>query len=412
MTSKNETVIQGRSRMRPSYLVVGAAAFVAVGAALFLFRGHSDAGPATRAAVAQTAPPANMANPNGAVALSAQATAKNPIKTVAASMGRLAGDVQVIGNVSYDADHFAIVGPLVSGRITRLNAGVGTTVARGQVIAEIESVDVGDARAALISAQARLAAADANLRRERELADKRISSAREREIAEAQWASERAALRAAHERLRAIGLTNADIRELEDKESTVQGGRVPIRAPIAGTVIERLVTLGEAVEHASDAFKIADLSRVWVLLDLYEKDLARVHVGQALEVRTETYPGEIFRGRVAYVVPVIDMATRTAKVRVEIDNRVGKLRLGQLVNAKLIGTAEATAAPVLTVPRGAVQSIDGKPLVFLKVKNGFERRAIETGVSGGDLVEVRSGLNAGDEVASEGGFLIKSELLR
>ena len=351
------------------------------------------------------------ANNNRTLALSSAATAQNPIKTVTATMGRLAGDIQVIGNVSYDADHFAIVGPLVGGRIARLAVGVGSTVTRGQVMAEIESVDVGEARGALISAKARLAAAEANLRRERELAEKHISSAREREIAEAQWATERASLRAALERMRAIGLTDADIRVVEEETAT-QGGRVPIRAPIAGTVIERLVTLGEAVERATSAFKIANLSRVWVLLDLYEKDLARVRVGQSIEVRTESYPGEIFKGRVAYVVPVIDLATRTAKVRVEIENKSGKLRLGQLVTAKLIGSPEATAEPVLTVPRAAVQTVDGKPLVFVKSGAGFERRPVELGVSGGELVEVRKGLNAGDQVAGEGGFLIKSELLR
>ena len=385
-----------------------------VAVVVFVIRGGGSGSDARAGTHPSEGGAAASPSPGGAtqtVALSSAATARNPIKTVTAAMERLAGNIHVIGNVSYDADHFAIVGPLVSGRITRLAAGVGSTVTRGQIMGEIESVEVGEARGAYISAKARLAAAEANLRRERELAEKHISSSREREIAEAQWASEKASMRAALERLRAIGLTDGDIRGLEHDTGT-QGGRVPIRAPIAGTVIERSVTLGESVERASSAFKMANLARLWVLLDLYEKDLARVRVGQAIEVRTEAYPGEIFRGRVAYVVPVIDLATRSAKVRVEIDNRAGKLRLGQLVTANLIGSPEATAAPVLTVPRAAVQTIDGKPLVFLKTAGGFERRAIETGVSGGDLVEVRKGLNVGDEVASEGGFLIKSEMLR
>lgn len=412
MTKETKSV----SPLRRGAFAAGLFGIVGVVVAVVLvMRGGSGANarPGTPSAAEGSAGAAAPGNTGATrtVALSSAATARNPIKTVAAAMGRLAGDIQVIGNVSYDADHFAIVGPLVAGRITRLNVGVGSAVTRGQIMGEIESVEVGEARGAFISAKARLAAAEANLRRERELAEKRISSSREREIAEASWLTERASMRAAHERLRAIGLTEADIRSVAE-EGGVQGGRVPIRAPIAGTVIERLVTLGESVERASDAFKLANLARVWVLLDLYEKDLARVRVGQSLEVRTETYPGEIFRGRVAYVVPVIDLATRSAKVRVEIDNSAGKLRLGQLVTAKLIGSPEATAEPVLTVPRAAVQTIDGKPLVFLKTAGGFERRAVDLGVSGGDLVEVRKGLNPGDEVASEGGFLIKSELLR
>jgi cobalt-zinc-cadmium efflux system membrane fusion protein len=326
---------------------------------------------------------------------------------------RLAGDIQLTGSVSYDADHFAMVGPLVAGRVARLDTQVGARVRRGQVLAEIESVDVGQARAELISAGARLGAATSNLKRERELAEKKISSSREREVAEAQWAIERAAVRAARERLRAIGLSDTDIQAVETRdEDAPTGGRVPIRSPIEGTIIERLVTLGEAVQSASDAFKVADLRRVWVQLDLYEKDLARVRVSLPVEIRTDAYPGEIFQGRVAYVAPVIDEATRTAKVRVEIDNRQDKLHIGQLVSAKLSGRAQVGDAAVLVIPRSAVQRLDGKPLVFVKVAAGFERAFVELGAAGDDWVEVRRGLAKDQEIAADGGFLLKSELLR
>lgn len=356
-------------------------------------------------------PSAPAGTTRAALLLPKNATGRNPIKTVRAQMARLAGDLHVVGTVSFDADHFAVVGPLVPGRVARLGAGVGSTVVRGQVMADIESAEVGEARGELISARARCAAAEANLRRERELADKRISSAREREVAEAQWAGELATMRAAEEKLRAFGLSDADVRAAESK--TV-GGRVAIRAPIDGTVIERSVTLGEAVERAATAFKVADLSRVWILLELYEKDLARVRVGQAVEATTEPYPGELFPGRVAYLAPVIDQATRTAKVRVEIANSGRKLHIGQLMNARLVGDSAAAAAPVLTVPRDAVQRVDGKPLVFVKMKDleQYQRRPVELGVSGGDLIEIRSGLQPGEELVSDGAFLLKSELLR
>ena len=232
--------------------VLGAVAIV-VGAAL-LFR----SGPAEGVRPRAEEEGLDSSDPDSrlSVLIPEAATARNPIKLAKVSTSRLAGDIQVVGNVSADADHFAIVGPLVAGRVTRLVVGVGSHVKRGQIMAEIESAEVGDARAALLSAKARLSAADANLRRERELADKRISSAREREIAEAQWATEKASVRAAEERLRAIGLNEGDIRAVAENG---HGGRVPIRAPIDGAVIERPVTLGEAVERATDAFRIADL---------------------------------------------------------------------------------------------------------------------------------------------------------
>ncbi len=370
------------------------------------------AGATTAAGRGDSSDPTPVVDPSP-VALAAATRAHNAITLTRVHESRLAGDIQLTGSVSYDADHLAMVGPLVAGRVARLDTQVGARVRRGQVLAEIESVDVGQARAELISAGARLGAATSNLERERELAEKKISSSREREVAEAQWAIERAAVRAARERLRAIGLSDTDIQAVETRdEDAPTGGRVPIRSPIEGTIIERLVTLGEAVQSASDAFKVADLRRVWVQLDLYEKDLARVRVSLPVEIRTDAYPGEIFQGRVAYVAPVIDEATRTAKVRVEIDNRQDKLHIGQLVSAKLSGRAQVGDAAVLVIPRSAVQRLDGKPLVFVKVAAGFERAFVELGAAGDDWIEVRRGLSKDQEIAADGGFLLKSELLR
>jgi cobalt-zinc-cadmium efflux system membrane fusion protein len=302
-----------------------------------------------------------------------------------------------------------VVGPLVAGRVSRLAAGVGDRVKRGQVIAELESADVGQARADLLGAKARFAAAEANLRRESDLADRKISSERERELAQAQAATEQANVRAAAMRLRAIGLSQADVDEVARRDV---GGAVAMRAPIDGTIIERKVTLGQAVERATDAFTIADTSHVWVTLDLYEKDLFRVAVGQPVELLTESRPGETFRGRVGFIVPVVDPATRTAKVRLEFLNPNGALQAGQLVTARLRVEAGRGAPEVLAVPRSAVEQVDGKTVVFVEQSGGFERRYVLTGRSGGDRVEIREGLRSGERIAVQGAFLLKSELLR
>jgi membrane fusion protein, heavy metal efflux system len=341
--------------------------------------------------------------------LAPAAREKNPVKVAPAELTKLGGDIQVVGTVTFHEDHFAVVGPLVSGRISKLIAGVGDNVRKGQIIAEIESSEVGQARAELVSAKARYSAAEANLRRENDLAEKKISSSRERELAQAAWATEQAGVRAATMRLKAIGLTQSDINEIERRDL---GGRVQMHAPIAGTIIERKVTLGQAVERATDAFKIADTSHVWVTLDLYEKDLARVHVGQEVETRVESRPGETFKGRVAFIVPVIDEATRTAKVRLEFPNPKGILHAGQLLTARILADPKREAPEVLAVPRSAVEQVEGKTVVFVQNGDTFERRNVLLGSSGGDQIEVRKGLNAGERVAVEGAFLLKSELLR
>jgi len=349
----------------------------------------------------------------GLLALAAGAQAENKISTAFVERRQLGADIHAVGNVEHDADHFAIVGPLVQGRVTRLAAGVGDKVRKGEVLAEIESAEIGEARAALTSARARSAAAEANLKRETELAEKRISSEREREMAEVQARTEEAGVRAAEQRLAALGFAPADLHPLANSKGVdAIKGRVALRSPLDGTVIERTVTLGQAVERATDAFKIANLEHLWAQLDLYEMDLARVQVGEHVEIRTETYPGEIFRARVAYIGKVIDEGTRTARVRVEIENRAGKLRLGQLVSATLLGNTASAGREVLTIPRSALQRLDGKPIVFVKKDGGFERRSVDPGVSGGDRVEIKKGLEEDEQVAVEGAFLLKSEVLR
>ncbi len=340
----------------------------------------------------------------------AVALAKNPIATQKVARTRLAADLQIVGSVSYDQDHYAVVGPLVPGRITALRVGLGDKVRAGQILAEVESAEVGQAQAAFRSASARSGTANANARRERELAQQHISSDREREVAEAQAVSESAEMQAAVERLRSFGLSRSDIDAF--KLGTGGGGRIPLRAPIAGTIVSRTITLGQAVERATDAFKIIDLGHLWVLLDLYEKDLGRVYLGQAVEIRTEAGPEDIFHGRVTYIHPVIDEKTRTATVRIALSNSGGKLRPGQFVTARVIGDTRSTQTAVLAVSRKAVQTVDGKMLVFVRDTNGFQRRFVEVGLSGGDLVELRQGATEGEEVATDGAFLLKSEMLR
>jgi cobalt-zinc-cadmium efflux system membrane fusion protein len=394
-------------------MIIGVVVVLVAGTGLVLGARSSSSQGTPPMAAAGAVPAKAAAEPGTApLALPSNASAENPVKMVAAGMVKLAGDIQLVGTVSYDQDHLAFVGPLVAGRITRLAAGIGDKVKRGQILAEIEAAEVGQARADLIAARARAAASELNLRRETDLAERRISSAREKEVAEAQWITEKAAVRAAMERLRAMGLSQQDVSGADKSD---QGGRIPVRAPIDGVVLERAVTLGQAVERATDAFKIADTGHVWVDLSLYEKDLPRVHVGGAVEIRAHAYQGEVFKGRVAYVVPIVDEATRTAKVRIELANPHGKLSFGQLVVAKLVGDPNTVATPVLAIPRAAVQRVDGKSIVFVKSSGAdgtFERRIVELGVSTGDQVEVRHGIKEGELVASDGAFLLKSELLR
>lgn len=352
----------------------------------------------------ETAPP-------GAIALPTEAKRNNPIDTTLVQPTKLARDVEVVGSVAFDQDQFAQVGPLIAGRVVSLSARIGDKVSAGQVLAEIESAEVGQAQGAYLSARATSRAAQANLKREVDLLRDRATSERNMEVAQAHAITEQANLSAAMQRLLAIGLRAEDIRALE--AGKVSAGRVPLLAPLAGTVIKREVTLGEAVQPAKDAFSVANLERLWVQLDLFEKDLAAVNVDQAVELRTEVVPGRVFKARVAFMGHVIDERTRTTPVRIEFHNEQGLMRPGQFVTATLRGDKDRVTTEVLAVPRKAVLLVEGKPVVFIAAPDGtFARRAVEMGISGGGLVEIRSGLSSGERVATDGAFILKSELLR
>ena len=300
---------------------------MAVGAGVGLLALGGATRPWKHSVEASVVPPATAVGGERAVSLPAAAAESNPLVVTPVRRQPMTRDLSLVGSVAYDADHYAIVGPLIAGRIVSLRAGTGDRVRRGQLLAELESPEVGAAQAAFLEARARLAAAQSNMRRERELAKERVSSDRERELAEAQSASEQAALDAARQRLESLGFRSADIATL----GSGAGGRVAIRSPLDGVVIAREITLGQSVQAATDAFRVADLSHLWVNLDVYEKDIEAVHVQQAAEVRTESLPGRVFKAYVAYVEPHVDDKTRTARVRIEMENENGALRPGQVV---------------------------------------------------------------------------------
>lgn len=314
----------------------------------------------------------------------------------------LSAQLELVGSVVYDPDHVALVGPLVSGRIASLAAKSSTKVRRGQLLAEVESPEAGQAQAQWITTRARLRAAQAQLARERELAQKHISSARDLELAEAQAAQEKAENDAAQERLQAFGLS------ADANAPHILGGRVPLRSPIDGIVVTRYVSLGQAVERATDAFLVADLSRLWVQLEIYEKDLERVHVGQHVELRTESLPGQVLPAKVAFIEPVVDLKTRTANIRLEFVNAEAALRPGQFVTARITQNSGDTERMVLAIERSALQTLGNKQIVYVQTPTGFVARPISVGLHDATFIEVTAGLDEGEMVVVEGAFLIKA----
>jgi cobalt-zinc-cadmium efflux system membrane fusion protein len=331
---------------------------------------------------------------------SADYSKRSGLEFALAAESSLSSVVHVTGTVTFDPEKVAAIGARIAGRVRSVAKLEGDEVKTGDVLAEIESAELGQAQASLISARAHAEAAIANEKREAELADERISARREAELAAASAASARAELLAAERRVHALG-----------GKAGGEVGVLSLASPIAGKVIERNVSRGQSVEPSYTAFRVADLSRVWIELAVFERGLASIRRGDAVDLSPQTDLAAVVAGTVSYVGDVIDLETRTAPVRVVVEQHAIPLRPGQSVVAR-IHTATAPNA-ALVVARSAITSVDGRPTVFVAHDAlSVEPRAVQLGSQDGSRVEILSGLERGESVAVAGVFALKSEIFR
>lgn len=334
------------------------------------------------------------------VHLDADALALSDVALGVAEMVSVGG-LRVTGAITYDQNRMSHVGPKTEGRVTELRVEVGSRVTEGQVLAHLESPEVGNTRAELGEAEALLEIARENYEREARLEAQGISSRREVLDGEAQLRTMEARRRSADERLRLLGAaTHGD------------GGHFDVIAPYDGVVVERHGSRGEVVGPSDQLFTIADLSRLWIELDVFERDLASVSEGQAVELTTAAWPGRTFPARIGYVADILDVRTRTVRARVEIDNADGALRPGMFATAVI---RTAGGASVLAVPRDAVQNVEGTDVVWVPgdEPGAYLASPVLLGREiPGEMVEILSGLAAGDSLVTTGAFTLKAELAR
>ena len=295
----------------------------------------------------------------------------------------------------------------VAGRVVRVLADVGDRVQAGQTLATIEGSEVTAALARHRTGRVRREAARRSLERAERLLDMQAISRAEVELRSAEAEAVSAEAEAARQELMRLGLD-------PDAAAPDPGdlAEFPILAPLSGMVLERTVAPGLLVEREAPLFEIADLATVWAVVDVYEKDLGQLQEKGEVEVRTDAYPDVIFAGRIALIEPALDEASRTAHVRVVLDNSSKRLRPGLFVTVAvpLRGASEVEAT---AVPDGAVQKVSGLPAVFVEKSPGlFELRPVETGREAHGVVEIRHGLRAGERIVAEGAFILKSELLK
>lgn len=327
----------------------------------------------------------------------------------------IAESEEMNGEVQLDEGRSVYVGPPAAGVVRRILVDVGQSVRAGQVLFEIESAELIDARAAQLVAVTASRLARATADREADLFQKKICP--EKDLLEAQAALDqaRAAERAARERLLRLGLTPTEIDGMPSESAGAGSGLMPVRAPFAGTVLDRSLNLGSLVEPGQKCLLLGDTSRVWVMANAHERELGAILEQQArgnvaAKVTVQAFPGRIFSGTMEAVGGTVDEATRTTKARVVVDNASGLLRRGMFARVRLLLEAASTA---LAVPSDAVVADEGRSFVFVRRDDEYYvARTVSVGPSLAGWTQIVSGLDADDVVVSRGAFLLKSDILR
>jgi membrane fusion protein, heavy metal efflux system len=399
-------------------LAIGLMAIGAVGATLVLrFGNNTPAAPVTAAppslateAPATAAPTAAESADEVEVVLSPEAVAQAGIKTAEVTVVEQGTSVQVPGTIMANAYREVKVFPIVGGIVTKLHAELGTAVKRGAPLATIFSAELAEAQTKYLSAKAMVEADRQKLERTKQLIAIGAASRQELEEVSAVHTSHDTEAEAARQRLLLLGLTRRQVETLKSASQALATVVVP--APMDGVITERSANPGQVVAMGEALFVVTDLSEVWAVGDLYEQDFPHVRVGSDATLTTLAYPGLQLRGRVTYIDPRVDPQTRTAKVRVEVPNPEGHLRLGMYVTMTF---STSSGERVVVVPRAAVQTIGGRQVIFIAVpdeEGKFLQRTVQLGPLAGESYTVLQGLEPGAVVVTEGSFFLRAESLR
>jgi RND family efflux transporter MFP subunit len=359
--------------------------------------------PPTQAA----APPSTSAKGDAVITLTPEAAARAGIEVtqVVASTG--GARLRIPAVVQPNAYRAVIVTPVVAGRITRVLVELGQSVRRGQTLAEIYSPELADAQTQYISARAELDAHEQELRRTEKLVELGSASRQELEKIHADHTTAQSMLQSRASRLILLGMTESQVTRLSSSSQVASTVSVP--APIDGVITVRGANIGLNVDPSTPIFTVVDLTNVWLVGDLYERDLARARIGSAATVTASAYPELRLEGKVSYIDPAIKTETRTAQIRVEVPNPGRQLRLGMYVDMEV---GDASAGGGVMIPRAAAQMVGDRTVVYLSnpARPGqYIERDVKLGDASGDLVHVISGVVAGDAVVSKGSFSIRAE---
>ncbi|MCL2725568.1 MAG: efflux RND transporter periplasmic adaptor subunit [Polyangiaceae bacterium] len=341
------------------------------------------------------------------VELTSEGLATAHVRTEKVGPGTFTPRLRLAGSIVGDPKHVAEVGARVSGRVVAIRVVLGDRVKRGQVLAEVDTVELHQVVLEYRTAVAKAKSAQDTLARQKQLVDERVGPIQDLRRAEAAAAEAEAALTESREHLKFLGLTDTDVAQIRTGTGDAKSR---IMSPIDGRVAMLNLTPGQVLTGSETIAVIADLDPIWAQVRVYERDLQTIRPDAAATVAVPAYPDRTFDGTIAFVSDVLDSKSRSAEVRIRLVNEDGALRPGMSANAF---TARRAGDQSTWLPVAAVQPHEGARIVFVRTgERRFQARRVIVGEEQGDYLPVESGLGPDDDVVVEGAFTLRGELER
>ncbi|MDA3897389.1 MAG: efflux RND transporter periplasmic adaptor subunit, partial [Desulfobacteraceae bacterium] len=351
----------------------------------------------------------NASSEEGFIDLLSPAQAKEAgITTDIIKAGTISRQIKLTGEVLFNQDRIVHLVPRISGVVASVNKKLGDPVKQGEVMAVIHSRELTDIKSEYLSAIERIANAKINFDREKSLWEKKIISERQYLESKQDYIETRIEMQSAERKLHAMGFSEKTIADLPNQphETLFQ---YRLTAPSDGIIIEKHMVHGELVTTESPVFIIADTTSLWVDLQVYPKDLASVKTGQKVFVSAQE--GSLTaEGVISFLSPVINQETRTAMARVELSDKDNQWRSGLFATA-IVTLDQTNNSDTLIVPKSAIQTINGKPSIFIVRSKGYFPVAVATGQSNSTQVAILSGVTAGQTYVSNGSFELKAKVV-
>ena len=333
------------------------------------------------------------------------------IETVGERVSTDANGQQTTGVVQPNSYRETPVMSLVGGIVRSVGPELGQNVLKGQTVAIVSSNDLAEAQTKYLAAFAELEEHHKHHARTEKLVAIGAASREELETAASKLKAAESDVANLRQRLLLLGLSSQRVSAL--RSTSQVSSEVSLPAPASGTVTSRTVNSGEVIEANKELLRVTDLSSVWVVGQVYEKDLGKVHVGSGASITTDAYPGRVFRGRVSYVDPKVDPQTRTAQARIELANPGQQLKIGMYVNVAFAAlTSAGSTVPV--VPAAAIQNVGTRQVTFVVTSNPgvFAMRPVRVSPESNGYYPVLEGLSVGDRIVTEGSFMLRAEWLK